>query len=267
VNTTAYVSDWRGFTKALRDGKMHIVNDGHITIEEPVDLSINAPGSFYTFTGGGGWTSGVFYRGFDGSEPMFKAPRYGTEDGKERHWQMRFSGLLFEPMADRYPDAGPSLDFEMLQLSRFNDLYFGRHPGHPFVFGRDNCNACHFNDLFVMQSAKPGLLLEASDFHWTGGAIEQHSISYGTGLVIRGPSRDKPNTYPGPGLISDVHMEMSALEVHGVDDLIFRRGYRYWAPARFTDCDKPKIESAGGLWRYSETTVDGVEIPLLVEPV
>jgi hypothetical protein len=263
MNTTARVSRWRELAQALRDGKMHFVLDGHITVEEPVDLSIHAPGSFYTFAGGGGWTSGAFYRGFDGPEPLFKAPRYGT-DGRERHWEIRMSGCLFEALPDQYPNSGPALDFEILQLSWFHDVRFQSHNGNPFVFGRGEngvVNSTIFDRIYLEQNMEPGLLLNASDFEWRGGAIQQHRASYGTGLVIQGPPRDRPNSYPSPGYIERVHCEMSAIEVHGVDDMEFVPGYHYWSPVRLTDCGGDFNFRRGGTWKYSEAFRDGVRLP------
>jgi hypothetical protein len=198
--------------------------------------------------------------------PLLFFPRHSPD--RERHWEIRMSGLLFDAQREKYPDGGSSLDVELMQLSVIKDVRFQNHAGIPFIFGSGpygNVNACEFRDIVLLDNARPALLREASDFRWRGGNMETHVLSadntrpFVGGLAIEGPSRDKHNTYAGPGLIEDVHLEFSRIDVRGVDGLTFRGGYRYWSHVHLSDC-RSLSYAANGLAPYSHTWRDGVEL-------
>jgi hypothetical protein len=251
------------FMEALRAGVSSIRLAADIQPPHPIDLADYMHGHEFHMEGSGVWGSGAIYRGFDGPAPMFKASRF--HHTRERHWAIHLHGLIFEPLVDRHPNAGPALELEHLQLSHMSNLRFQNHRAEPFIFGgapHGLVNASDFERFRLINNQGPGRILNASDFTYKRGAVEQHNASYGTGLVINGPPRDRPNSYPSPGFIERVHCEFSAVEVHGVDDLEFVPGYHYWSPARFFDCGGAFNFRRGGTWQYSEAFRDGAQLPV-----
>jgi hypothetical protein len=262
------VNGTQEFMEAIRAGVSSIRLLSDVRPPHPIDLADYMPGHEFHLEGSGVWGSGGIYRGFDGPQPLFRASRF--HPSRERHWSIRMMGLIFEPHLDWFPNAGPSLEFEHLQLSYMRDLRFQGHTAEPFIFGggaQGLVNATDFERLYLVNNLGAGKILNASDFTYKRGAVEQHTASYGTGLVIQGPPRDRPNSYPSPGYIERVHFEFSACEISGVDDMEFVPGYHYWSPVRFFDCGGAFNFRRGGTWQYSEAHRDGAPLPLLVEPV
>jgi hypothetical protein len=222
-----------------------IVIDKPINFAAPSDaldldaLMADCPEHQLVIAGGGDWQSGQLNRLVSFDAPLIKA-------GHSRDWEFRFTGLRF----DGWNNSGPALELGYAQLSLFSDIIIQRFDGaEPFSVGKDGAtSATEFRDVQLNWNRYAGVIYNASDVRWRGGALHSNWKDWDSGLVIIGQPHNPPVTTGGPVLVEDIHVEGSKLLIERARAVTLRGGYWFLGRADLNQNVGISVECNGMFW-------------------
>jgi hypothetical protein len=243
--TGFHVGDLSELKAALAECRTSIIIDKPIDFDEPSDaidldkLMANCPSHQLVLQGNGDWASGQFNRLASFPQPLIKA-------GHSRDWEFRMTGLRF----DGWNFDGPALDLGYVQLSRFDDIIVQRFGGpEPFAIGRSAAtSATEFRDVQLNWNRYPGIIFNASDVRWRGGALHSNWKGWNSGLIIRGQPHNPPVTTGGPVLVEDLHLEGSKLLIERARAITIRGGYWFMSRADLNNNVGLTLQCNGMFW-------------------
>ena len=240
-----HVTNHAELKAALAECRTSIVIDAPIDFDEPADaidldaLMAKCPAHQLVLQGSGDWDSGQLNRLASFPEPLIRA-------GHSRDWEFRLIGLRF----DGWNFSGPALDLGYAQLSILDDIIIQRFDGpEPFAIGRDGAtSATEFRDVQLNWNRYAGVIFNASDVRWRGGAIHSNWNGWNSGLVIRGQPHNPPVTTGGPVLVEDLHVEGSKLLIERARAVTVRGGYWFLGRADLNDNEGLSVQCNGMFW-------------------
>ena len=240
-----HVRDHGELKAALAACRTAIIIDKPIDFDEPsdaIDLDVLMAGCRnhqLVIQGGGDWATGQLNRLASFPQPLIKARH-------SRDWEFRLSGLRF----DGWNYEGPALDLGYAQLSLFDDIIIQRFGGvEPFAIGRSAAtSATEFRDVQLNWNQYPGVIFNASDVRWRGGALHSNWKDWNSGLIIRGQRHDPPNNTGGPVLVEDLHLEGSKLVIERARAVTVRGGYWFMSRGDLIDNVGLSLQCNGLFW-------------------
>jgi hypothetical protein len=240
-----HVSNHAQLKAALADCRSAIVIDAPIDFAEPSDaidldaVMAKCPSHQLVLQGSGDWQSGQLNRLASFPEPLIKA-------GHSRDWEFRLVGLRF----DGWNFSGPALDLGYAQLSIFDDIIVQRFDGpEPFCDRPYWCDVGNgVRDVQLNWNRYAGVIFNASDVRWRGGAIHSNWKGWNSGLVIRGQPHNPPVTTGGPVLVEDLHIEGSNLLIERARAVTVRGGYWFLGRADLNYNEGLSVEYNGVFW-------------------
>ena len=240
-----HVSSHAELKTALKACNTVIVIDRPIDFAAPGDaldldaLMANCPEHQLVIAGGGDWQSGQLNRLASFDAPLIKAAH-------SRDWEFRLTGLRF----DGWNNSGPALELGYAQLSLFSDIIIQRFDGpEPFSVGEDGAtSATEFRDVQLNWNRYAGVIYNASDVRWRGGALHSNWKDWDSGLVIRGQPHNPPVTTGGPVLVEDIHVEGSKLLIERARAVTLRGGYWFLGRADLNQNVGISVECNGMFW-------------------
>lgn len=186
------------------------------------------------------------YGGFNGSQI------WGTIAAKhDRDWEIRLKGVAF--MGDK-----SSLLFDYVQHTILEDVIFINHKEPPFIFS--DGSAVTFRDVQIRENRQKAILNGVTNIRWYGGMIEDHEPGVDrVRLHIKGPRRDRSNSYPGTVMIQDVRRELADILIEGMDDVTIFGGYHLASNIFCFDCGG-RFHVSGGSWPNSMVVRDNFKV-------